>query len=162
MEEQQWPYNLPIWRRFYRAVSPDGKLVARIDPAHERSMSNPTSGILCVSNGVHIERCSPSFVWSEDSKFLAVPQYSGFWGRPRVLVISFEKMAVYKSKASAWNYQPETFVGGRLVVSVNPAKKKKESVEFRIPEELGTAFTWYWQVSWPEEGREVKVVMPNK
>src|SRR5436190_23130627 len=104
MSERAWPYNLPIWRRFHRAVSPDGKLVAQIDPAWEVSMSNPTSGILCVSNGLHIPRCNPSFIWSDDSRFLAVPHYFNQFGlirRQRLLVIWFEKRSVYASKQSA-------------------------------------------------------------
>src|SRR5688572_16175234 len=93
MSEQKWPYNLPIWRDAYRAVSPDGRLVARIDPAVEVSMGNPKTGILCVSNGLHIERCNPSFVWSDDSKYLAVPQFFEkllVCRRQRLLVIAFE------------------------------------------------------------------------
>ncbi len=46
MNDPQWPYNLPIWRRFYRAISPDGRFIAQIDPAYEVSMGNPTGGIL--------------------------------------------------------------------------------------------------------------------
>lgn len=95
MTEKQlpWPYNLPIWRSFYRATSPDGRRVAQIDPALEMGMSNPTSGLLCVTSGPHIERCSPSFVWSDDSRYLAVPQFSGFLGRARLLVVSFGREA---------------------------------------------------------------------
>src|SRR5689334_21827942 len=118
MSESNWPYNLLIWRRFYRAVSPDGNLVAQIDPAYEVSMGNPTSGILCVSKGLHIERCNPSFVWSENSRFLAVPQYFnklGVFRRQRLLVIAFEEHRVYASNISAWYYQPESFAAGQLV-----------------------------------------------
>jgi hypothetical protein len=31
MKTLQWPYSLPIWQSFYRAVSPDGQRVAQID-----------------------------------------------------------------------------------------------------------------------------------
>src|SRR2546430_116217 len=96
--ETAWPYNLPIWRRYYRAASPDGKLVARIDPAYEVSMGSPTSGTLCVSHGLHIPRCNPSFVWSDDSRFLAVPQFFHWLGcvtRQRLLVVDFDKRQAY-------------------------------------------------------------------
>ena len=46
MSQQQWPYNLPIWRSSDRAASPDGKLVAQINPATEISMGNPTYQLL--------------------------------------------------------------------------------------------------------------------
>ena len=73
MTEKQspWPYNLPIWRSFYRATSPDGRRVAQIDPALEMGMSNPTSGLLCVTGGPHIERCSPS-IWFLARNILAM------------------------------------------------------------------------------------------
>jgi hypothetical protein len=89
MTEYEWPHNLPSWRRFYRAASPDGKRIAQIDPAHEVSMGNPTSGLLCVTGGPHIDKCNPSFIWSDDSRYLAVPQYFRFFGRQRVLIFSF-------------------------------------------------------------------------
>ena len=69
------PYNLPIWRRYHRALSPDGRHVAQIDPAYEISMGNPTSGMLCIGGGPHVDRCNPSFLWSDDSCYLAVSQF---------------------------------------------------------------------------------------
>ncbi len=151
MQEAAWPYNLPIWRRYHRAASPDGKLVACIDPAWEVSMGNPTSGTLCVSQGPHISRCNPSFVWSDDSRFLAVPQFFsrfGLFPRQRLLVLSLAERQVHASKVSAWYYQPETFVGGTLTVSVNPFRYK-QMVQFKIPSDLGRSFTRL-HVPWPE------------
>jgi len=50
-------------------------------------MGAPTSGILNISNGMSYRGCNPSIVWSDDSQYLAVPQ----WTRERdqrLLVIS--------------------------------------------------------------------------
>ena len=83
-------------------------------------MSAPTLGTLSVSCELHIERCSPSFVWSDDSRFLAVPQYFlkfGWLRRQRLLVIAFHERRVYASRASTSYFQPECFVGGYLVVT---------------------------------------------
>ena len=66
-----------------------GRCVAQVDPAIEIGMSHPTSGLLCVTGGPHIQRCNPSFIWSDDSCYLAVPQFHGFFGRQRVLVVAF-------------------------------------------------------------------------
>ncbi|HET9228883.1 MAG TPA: hypothetical protein VFR31_19545 [Thermoanaerobaculia bacterium] len=149
MTEREWPYNLPIWRRFHRAASPDGKLVARIDPAYEVSMGNPTSGMLCLSNGLHIERCNPSFVWSDDSRYLAVPRYFGSWfRRQRLLVIDFADRIVYASSFSAHYYQPESFTAGRLVVAVNPFRSQR-LLEIEIPNDLGSDFSPV-PAAWPE------------
>lgn len=145
----EWPYNLPIWRRFHRAASPDGKLVARIDPAYEVSMGNPTSGMLCLSNGLHIERCNPSFLWSDDSRYLAVPRYSGRWVRKqRLLVIDFSERIVYASSFSDYYYQPESFTAGRLVVAVNPFRSRR-SLEIEIPGDLANDFSPV-PAAWPE------------
>lgn len=124
MPEKQlaWPYNLPIWRRWHRAESPNGCRVAVIDPAHEVSMGNATSGMLCVTGGPHIERCNPSFLWSEDSNYLAVPQYHGFWGRQRLLILVFHDKCVFASKQRDSYFQPESFSGEKLVVRISPFK----------------------------------------
>src|SRR5437588_12269071 len=125
MSERKWPFNLPLWRDFHRAASPDGKLVAQIDPATEVSMGNPTSGTLCVSNGLHLARCNPSFVWSDDSRYLAVPQYFGFFGRQRLLIISFEEKRAFASKEREWYFQPESFSRGQLLVTINPFRSPR-------------------------------------
>jgi len=151
MSDQPWPYNLPIWRRNHEAVSPDGKLVARIDPAYEVSMSNPTLGMLCVSNGLRIDRCNPSFVWSDDSRFLAVPKYFRWFGiftRQRIVIIDFIERRVYASKLTTWYFQPETFIGEVLVVSLNPFRSKQK-VEFKIPSDINQRFKVI-HVPWPE------------
>ena len=151
MKEPEWPYNLPIWRSHHHATSPDGKLVARINPAVEISMGNPTLGTLCVSQGLHIPDCNPSFVWSDDSQFLAVPQFFrsfGFFNRQRLLVIAFRKHRVYASKITAWYFQPETFAGGTLGVTINPFYSKR-TIEFRIPSDIDRAFKMVY-MPWPE------------
>ncbi len=170
MKELPWPYNLPIWRRFYRALSPDGQRVAQIDPAYEVSMGNPTSGILCVTGGPHIERCNPSFIWSDDSHYLAVPQYFGFLGRQRLLIISFAEKRVFASKEREWYFQPESFSRGQLLVTINPFRSPRSrgaliwgrhteewvkanpppEMTFSIPSELSARFTRLSRVPWPE------------
>lgn len=152
MNEQPWPYNLPIWRRYYQSTSPDGRLVARIDPAYEVSMGNPTSGMLCISNGLHISRCNPSFVWSDNSRFLAVPQYSGWFRRQHLLVIDFNSQRIHTSKMTTWYFQPETFIGGVLDVFINPFHSKRK-VEFKIPSDLDQVFKVV-HVAWPEMSQE--------
>jgi hypothetical protein len=170
MKEFSWPYNLPIWRAFYRAASPDGRRDAQIDPAIEVSMGNPTSGLLCVTGGPHIEKCNPSFVWSDDSRYLAVPQYFTFFGRQRVLILSFAEKRVFASKETAWYFQPESFSGGQLVVTIDPFRSPRTrgaparvrrteewvkaypppALTFQIPSELSARFTRLSSVHWPQ------------
>jgi hypothetical protein len=170
MRELPWPYNLPIWRDFHRAVSPDGQRVAQIDPAREVSMGNPTSGMLCITGGPHMERCNPSFVWSDDSCYLAVPQYYRFFGRQRLLVISFEDKRVFASKQTEWYFQPETFLHGQLRVTINPFRSPRTrgapmrvrrteewvranpppALTFHIPADFSSRFTLLPRVAWPQ------------
>ena len=138
MLEQPFPYNLPIFRRSFSTQSPDGNLLAEIDPAYEVGMSDPTSGILCISNGLKIERCNPSMVWSDDSKYLAVPQWFnrlGMFRGQHLLVIDITKGHLFRSRWY-WAYlQPEHFISGLLTVTVNPTYKPK-SIAWNIPRDL--------------------------
>jgi len=115
-------------------------------------MSDPTFGMLCVSSELHIDRCNPSFIWSDDSRFLAVPQFFlrfGWLRRQRVLIVAFEERRVYASRASTMYFQPESFVRGHLVVSLNPSHSNRR-IEFDIPADLGTAFRRHRGARWAD------------
>ena len=129
MIEEKWPYNLPIWRRSYRLASPDGTMTAEIAKTVEVSMSNPTIGTLAISTGLTVEDCNPSFIWSADSRYLAVPQYSRNWfwgiGKQRLVVIDVSQQRGWRSKKLAYYIQPEAFVKARLTVTIEPTRKAK-------------------------------------
>ena len=138
MSEPQWPYSLPIWRSHYRAASPDGVRIAQINPAWEVSMGNPTSGLLCVSTGLHIERCNPSFLWSHDSRYLAVPRYVhrfGLFRRQRMVVVDVVERRGFASPETAFYFQPESFAEGILTATKEPFHSAT-LVTWRIPETL--------------------------
>ena len=136
--EEPWPYNLPIFRRAFRATTPDGQLQAEVSQADEVSMSNPTIGVLKMSGGLVLKDCNPSFVWSDDSRYLAVPQLSRLLGcffAVRVLVVDTRARTVFASRRfRAW-LQPQSFVSGRLVVCVNPGGSSREA-RWDIPSDL--------------------------
>ncbi len=139
MKEREFPYNLPIWRDSYKAESPDKKYIAEIDPAYEVSMGNPTYGRLKLSNGLNLPRCNPSFIWSDDSKYLAVSQFTSNWfwgiGRQRVLLIDVEQKRVWYSPKLAYYIQPESFSRGELRVTLNPFHKAK-TLKYTLPKDL--------------------------
>jgi hypothetical protein len=140
MRESEWPYNLPIWRSAHRASSPDGRFIAEIDPAYEISMGNPTFGTLRLSVGLELERCNPSFIWSEDSRYLAVPRYIyrlGLFRRQRMIIIDTLDRLVVASPETAHYFQPESFIRGRLVATKNPFRGA-EPIVWRIPADLGS------------------------
>jgi hypothetical protein len=135
---EPYPYNLPIFRRWHEAASPDGRLVAWMT-ASEVSMSNPTSGTLRLSDGLQIDECNPSFIWSDDSRFLAVPQWRYFLGlqlRQRILVLDTLEHIVFASGPVAGFAQPRSFDAGVLSVIGEPTSPKPQEHTWRIPEEL--------------------------
>lgn len=127
MKDLDWPYNLPIWQRSLDLTSPDGKIWAKIENAVEVSMGNPTVGTLVTSNGLQVGYCNPSFIWSDDSVYLAVPQYSysRFWGvgKQRLLVIEIGTNMKWQSPKLAHYIQPESFERGEISIVMNPFKK---------------------------------------
>jgi hypothetical protein len=141
MTEEKWPYNLPIWRRSFRLASPDGRMTAEIANAVEVSMSNPTIGTLVLSTGLTIESCNPSFVWSDDSKYLVVPQYSRNWflgiGKQRLVVVDAAEQKAWRSRKLAYYIQPETFREGLLTITIEPARKAR-TVIYDVPGILKT------------------------
>ena len=141
MTEEKWPYNLPIWRRSFRLASPDGKVTAEIANAVEVSMSNPTIGTLILSTGQAIENCNPSFVWSGDSRYLAIPLDSRSRllgvGKQRLVIIDIAEHKAWRSEKLAYYIQPETFCEGRLTLTIEPARKAK-TVTYEVPGILDT------------------------
>jgi hypothetical protein len=82
--------KISAWDSSLNLTSPDGQITAVIDEASEFGQGSPTNGILELSNGMTFESCNPSAVWSDDSKFLAIPQWRTTQ-RQRILVISIEQ-----------------------------------------------------------------------
>src|SRR5215217_5675959 len=99
--DDSFPYNTPPWRSSHKAESPDGAMVASIDRAFEHSMSNPTVGTLTTSNGLELPHCNPAFIWSDDSRYLAVPQWHrrfGLFLRQRLAIVDVVARTVYVSR----------------------------------------------------------------
>lgn len=135
---EPWPYCLPIFRRSHSASSPDGRWMAEIAQASEVAMSCRTSGDLIVSNGLKLDWCNPSFIWSDDSRYLAVPRYVirfGIIRRQRMVVIDVRERVAYASPKGAFYFQPESFIGGTLVAVREPFHAA-ERITWRIPEAL--------------------------
>jgi hypothetical protein len=101
-------------------------------------MGNPTIGTLNLSNGIDIANCNPSFAWSEDSRYLAVPQFRfvlGLQFHQRLLVVDVLARIIHASRGIAWYIQPKTFASGMLSVDLDPAKNPRELVT-HVPADL--------------------------
>jgi len=75
VDEVEFPYKLPFWRDSYQLKSPDGTLLSEISHAGEASMGNPICGILRLYYAFGLDGCNPSFIWSDDSRYLVIPRY---------------------------------------------------------------------------------------
>jgi len=133
------PYDLPIFRRSHTATAPDGADTAVIDPAWEVSMSNPTYGTLRLASGLELDDCNPSFIWSDDSRYLAVPRYFkrfGLFRRQRLAIVDTVERRVLVSPEIACYFQPDSFSDGVLVVLKEPFGAATR-VTWDIPGHLG-------------------------
>jgi len=118
--------------------SPDGKWAAKIFRATEVSMGNPTTGTLELSNGFELDRCNPSFIWSDDSRYLVIPRYFrrfDLFRRQRLIIIDVVDGCMVVSKKTACYFQPESFLHGQLIVTEEPFSDAVR-LELRIPEDL--------------------------
>jgi hypothetical protein len=70
-----------------RIPSPDGSFWAVVEDATEFQMSGPMVGTLRLSDRLREELCGVSLVWSDDSRYLAVPRLDPVRPAFEVLVI---------------------------------------------------------------------------
>ena len=77
------------WSYSARLESPNGKFTALFKYGGEVCQGGPTYGVVSVSNGITFDSCNASFVWSDDSKYLAVPQWTRY-REQRLLLINSE------------------------------------------------------------------------
>ena len=71
--------TVSAWTGSGSIKSPDSQMTAWTTEEVEISMGGPLIGKLKTSNGLSFSSCGTSFVWSKDSKYLAVP----FWDERR-------------------------------------------------------------------------------
>ena len=113
-----WDYSVYL-------TSPDGELTAAIIDASEIAMGAPTWGTLTISNGMTFQKCNPSIVWSDDSQFLAVPQ----WTRERdqrLMIIAVKENKVGYATGIFSVLELHSFVGGKIKGIDSPIHKPSE------------------------------------
>ena len=110
--------------------SPDGLFEARIDEAYEIAMGGPTSGVLLLSNGVRLPNCNPSMVWSADSRYLAVPQWTKH-RMQRLAVVSMITRAITYAPGDYSVLQLERFADG-VIVGIDSPIHEPRAVAIRL------------------------------
>lgn len=115
------------WDSSVRSVSPDGKHTAEIKGASEVGMGAPTGGTLRLSNGMAYERCNPSLVWSDDSEYLAVPQWTKY-RMQRLLVISMSRRQAVRAPEVFRVLELHSFSQGKIRAVDSPIHEPQEIV----------------------------------
>jgi hypothetical protein len=132
-----WDYSLNL-------TSPNGQITAVIDKASEVGQGAPTYGTLKLSNGLTFKGCNPSAVWSDDSKFLAVPQWTAVH-RQRLLIISIEQASFGYTADIYHVLELHSFSRGKIKGIDSPIHKPRE-IEIDLSEvqwkEAETATCW--------------------
>ncbi len=132
MTNDPYPYDQPAWRRCHQAASPDGRWRAAINAATELFMSGPTKGNLVIPGLPEIPDCSPVFIWSDDSCFIAVPQWKYLLRRrQRLLIVDTHAKTVYASPSQYRLLVPETFCD-RVITGVDSPIKDPRPIAVRV------------------------------
>ena len=126
---------LSPWTDAAVLVSPDGRCTARITDAMEIAMGGPTAGELRLSNGFRLSGCSPAMVWSDDSAYLAVPQWTRTRSQ-RLAIVSVHARTVHYGPGEYRVLQLERFEGG-LVQGVDSPIHRPRRVQWRVSDVVG-------------------------
>lgn len=128
MTASPWDYEVTL-------VSPDGSKTARIEKAMEIAMSAPTRGTLVLSTGLVLEGCNPSMVWSDDSRYLAVPRWEG--RKQRLVVIDTWTQQVRQSNPRYHVLELTSFSGG-IIRGLDSPVYRPQALSVDISTAFGT------------------------
>lgn len=132
--DERYPFFLPLWSRYRRAESPDGRFVASVSGS-EISMGNPTIGELHLSDGLTIKNCNTALLWSADSRYLAVPQWRFLLGlqlRQRILLVDAREKVILASRPLGWFIYPGEFRASELTVEIVGVHRNRKAVSLSI------------------------------
>lgn len=98
------------WDVSVELLSPDTAVLARYEGG-EIAMGAPSGGTLVLSNGQSYASCNASMQWSDDSSYLAVPQWTPA-RHQRLMLIRISDGAVAYAAETYRVLQIESFVAG--------------------------------------------------
>jgi hypothetical protein len=117
--------KISAWDHSLHLTSPDGQIAAVIDDTSEVGQGGPAYGTLKLSNEMTFKACNPSAVWSDDSKFLAIPQWTDR-RMQRLLVISIEQASAGFAPDIFRVLELHSFSGGKIKGIDSPLHKPRE------------------------------------
>lgn len=130
------------WEARVELISPNGRITATIRDAIEIAMGAPTCGQLDLSNGISVPNCNPSIVWSSDSEYLAVPQWTHD-RRQRLLVIAMREKQLGYAPDVYDVLQLEAFHSGIITGTDSPVHMPRQ---IEVPH---SAINWIEQSAQP-------------
>ena len=124
-------YTLP-WEEpsSERLVSPDKNWNCALIKVTEINISSHLIADLSISNGMVFRSCGTSFVWSSDSKYLAIPQWTGKFKHKLIIVDLQNKRACYAK--GIYNVFAWTTFQDNIIRGVDPTSKESEVNEINI------------------------------
>jgi hypothetical protein len=75
-------------------------------------MGAPTAGRLEIGDKIKLENCNPSMIWSDDSRYLAVPQWQGRDAHQRLVVLDLATGVMLFDSVEYRVLQLESFTEG--------------------------------------------------
>ena len=120
------------WSMSMNLESPDGRFRAAIEEANEVGMGAPTSGALTLSTGARLEACNPSAVFSDDSEWVAVPQWTRERGQ-RLLVVGLVSGRIGRAPETYRVLELASFEGG-VVRGVDSPIYEPRAIEVPLAE----------------------------
>lgn len=137
--------KISAWDSSLNLTSPDGRITAVIDEASEFGQGSPTIGTLKLSNGLIFDKCNPSAVWSDDAKFLAIPQWRTT-ERQRILIISIEQATFGYTDKIFSVLELHSFSAGKIKGIDSPVYKPREiKIDLSEVRWIGSEAATRWQ-----------------
>ena len=132
MTEKRVTTEPPIspWSYYAFLESPDGRFSAAFEYGSEACQGGPTYGVVLLSNGMTFDSCSPSFIWSTDSKYLAVPQWTHY--REQRLVVINAEQKTFKLIPEVFQVLELHFFAGGVVEGIDSPVYKPKPVRIKI------------------------------
>lgn len=120
---------ISAWSSSAVLKSPDGRFEARVKNAYEICMGGPTMVTLELSNGLLWHGCNPSMVWSDDSRFLALPKW-GDGRRQHLMVVSLELGEARFARGELSVCELDTFEAGIISGVEKPGRLDSMRISF--------------------------------
>ena len=117
--------SISPWSFEINVKSPNQIHLASVTNANEIAMGAPTSGILSIDGKIISNSCNPSIMWSNDSKYLAFPEWTRF-NDQKLVVYSVSSGELKRFPKNYRVLEIQQFIGRHIKAVDSPICKPKE------------------------------------